>query len=47
MGLYSEVVFAKRFDLGCNFSDRGGGQKSVHPKLYSLAFLCLPWSQTK
>ena len=45
--LNGEVCFAKRYDFGCNFLDREGGNKHIHPELYRLAFLCWPWSQTK
>ena len=45
--LYSEVLFARRYDLGCNFWDGEGRTKQqLHPTLYRLGFLCLPWSQT-
>ena len=47
MKFYSELCLAKRYDFGCNFWGREGRENKLHSKLYILAFLCLPWSQTK
>ena len=41
--LNNEVVFAKRYVFGLTFGT-GRGVKQVTPKVYRLAFLCLPWS---
>ena len=41
MNLYSELCFAKLYDLGCNFWDREGRERKLHPNLYRLAFPCL------
>ena len=30
MELCSELFFAKRYDSGCNFWDRGGGHKYIN-----------------
>ena len=40
----SELCFATRYSFGCNLRPL---TKVTHKKLYRLAFLCLPWSQTK
>ena len=47
MKYHSDVVFAKRYDFGCNLCFAPTPNKQLHTKLYRLAFLCLPWSQTK
>ena len=44
MELYSEFIFAKRYNSGCKYWDREGKKHKFYPRLYSLAFLCLPWS---
>ena len=42
--IHSEFFFTKRDDFGCNFLSPPNIK--LHPKLYRLALLCLPWSQT-
>ena len=40
------IQFRSRYDFGCSFCV-APLQGKLHPEWYSLAFLCLPWSQTK
>ena len=46
MKLNSCVCVAKRYDFRCSFWGQGGEEHKLHPTVYSLAFLLLPWSQT-
>ena len=41
---HSEFLVTKLYDFRCTFCFPS--KNKLHPKLYRLAFLCLPWSQT-